>query len=102
VCSSDLRLPGCPRILGQAITETPAERGGGGTLLLLRTADLPRLHQEVRAAVLAEAVFARLAAEEPFLAVADDRDPVRPDALGDRSEERRARAPIAEREVVLG
>src|SRR5439155_627800 len=65
-------------------------------------ADLPRLHQEVRAAVLAPAVFARLAAQEPFLAVADDRDPVRPDALGDEVVHRRARAPIAQREVVLG
>src|SRR5947199_7995922 len=56
----------------------------------------------MRAAVLAVAVVARLAAEESFLAVADDRNPVRPDALSDEIVHRRARAPIAQREVVLG
>src|SRR5206468_9539436 len=60
------------------------------------------LHPEMRPAILAPAVLAGLAAQRAFLAVADYRDPVRPDASGDEIVHRRARPTVAEREVVVG
>src|SRR3989442_4355440 len=55
----------------------------------------------MRPAVLAPARLVVLRAQRALLAVADDRDPVRPDALGHEVVHRGLRAPLAERHVVF-
>src|SRR5262245_12783547 len=60
------------------------------------------LDQEVRAAILTPAIFARLGAHWALLAVADDRDPGRANAARDEVVHRRLRTPVGQRHVVLG
>ena len=55
----------------------------------------------MRAAILAPARLVLLVANRPLLAVADDGDAVRLDALGDEVIHRRLCATLAERQVVL-
>src|SRR5437016_14243374 len=62
---------------------------------------LLRPHEKMRPAVLAPARLVVLRAQRALLAVADDRDPVRPDALGHEVVHRGLRAPLAERHVVF-
>src|SRR6266850_6023391 len=60
------------------------------------------LHREMRPAILAPAVLAGLLAHRACLAVAEHRDPVRPDPSGHEIVHRRARPTLAERQVVVG
>src|SRR2546426_2573171 len=62
---------------------------------------LLRPHEKMRPAGLAPARLVLLRAQRALLAVADDRDPVRPDALGHEVVHRGLRAPVAERHVVF-
>src|SRR5437879_12608174 len=62
---------------------------------------LLRPHETMRSAVLAPAPLVVLRAQRALLAVADDRDPIRPDALGHEVVHRGLRAPLAERHVVF-
>src|SRR5207302_10947541 len=82
----------------------PATAGGEGRILPSRPsayAGLARLGEKVRAAILRPTRLGLLVANRPLLAIADDRDAIGLDALGDEIVHRRLRAPLAERQVVL-
>src|SRR5262249_42532067 len=88
------------KLCGSGNAEGEAEGGGGGRLLL-NGWKLLGLHREMRPAILAPAILAGIVADRALLAVADHRDPVRPDASRDQIVHRSLRAALAERQVVV-
>src|SRR5262249_57023327 len=76
-------------------------RGPGAVAPPSRVRYSARFDQEVGASVLGPACLGVLGADGALLSVADDRDPIGLNALGDEVVHGRFRAPLAEGEVVF-